>query len=178
MHQNDLVDHATNCEIPALAGSVLECRVSPIHVWGQLDYQTRKADGDVEAGDSRSKRFTGLLGIDASVGNAAIIGGDIGYLSNHFRDHQFGDHAEGNGWTGGVYGVYDPGAFYVKALAHLQLAQRQLAAQHRLHRPRPGGDVRVASDRRPRRQDVDVRAARRRPAADGRDLGVHAVPQL
>ncbi len=117
VHQNDLVDHATNCEIPALAGSVLECRVSPIHVWGQLDYQTRKADGDVEAGDSRSKRFTGLLGIDASVGNAAIIGGDIGYLSNHFRDHQFGDHAEGNGWTGGVYGVYDPGAFYVKALA-------------------------------------------------------------
>ena len=70
VHENDLVDHATNCEIPALAGSVLECRSSsPIHVWGQLDYQTRKADGDIEAGDSRSKRFTGLLGIDANVGN-------------------------------------------------------------------------------------------------------------
>src|SRR6185503_18213249 len=33
VHENDLVDHATNCEIPALAGSVLECRTSPIHIW-------------------------------------------------------------------------------------------------------------------------------------------------
>ena len=28
VHENDLTDHATNCEIPALAGSVLECRSS------------------------------------------------------------------------------------------------------------------------------------------------------
>ena len=50
-----------------IAGSVLECRTgSPVHVWGQLDYQTRKADGDIEAGDNRSKRFTGLIGIDSS----------------------------------------------------------------------------------------------------------------
>ena len=68
VHENDLVDHATNCEVPALAGSVLECRTNPIHVWGQLDYQWRKAKGDIEAGRSTSKRFTGLLGIDASVG--------------------------------------------------------------------------------------------------------------
>ena len=51
VHYNDLFDHATNCEVPALAGSVLECRASaPLHVWGQLDYQWRKADGDSEAG--------------------------------------------------------------------------------------------------------------------------------
>ena len=56
VHYDDLVDHATNCEIPALAGSVLECRASsPIHIWGQLDYQTRKADGDIEAGDNRGR---------------------------------------------------------------------------------------------------------------------------
>jgi uncharacterized protein with beta-barrel porin domain len=117
VHENDLVDHATNCEMPALAGSVLECRSGgPIHVWGQLDYQTRKADGDIEAGDSRSKRFTGLLGIDANVGNAAIVGVDAGYLSNHFRDHQFGDTAKGDGWTVGAYAVYDPGTFFVKGV--------------------------------------------------------------
>ena len=92
VHENDLVDHATNCEIPSLAGSVLECRAGgPFHVSGQLDYQTRKADGDVEAGDSRSKRFTGLLGFDANVGSSAIVGLDAGYLSDHFKDHQFGD---------------------------------------------------------------------------------------
>jgi uncharacterized protein YhjY with autotransporter beta-barrel domain len=117
VHENDLVDHATNCEIPALAGSVLECRgPSPIRVWGQLDYQTRRADGDVEAGDSRSKRFAGLVGLDADVGNAAIIGGDVGYLSNNVRDAQFGDTATGKGWTAGLYGAYDARSFFVKAL--------------------------------------------------------------
>src|SRR5205814_1252252 len=41
VHYNDILDHATNCEVPALAGSVLECRASsPWHVWGQLDYQS------------------------------------------------------------------------------------------------------------------------------------------
>ena len=99
VHYNDLVDHATNCEIPALAGSVLECRASsPIHVWGQLDYQTRKADGDIEAGDNRSKRFTGLVGVDASVGNAAILGVEGGYVTNHVNDNQFGDSVKGKGW--------------------------------------------------------------------------------
>ncbi|MFL6735440.1 MAG: autotransporter domain-containing protein [Sphingomonas sp.] len=117
VHYNDLTDHATNCEVPALAGSVLECRASsPIHVWGQLDYQTRKADGDQEAGDSRSKRFTGLLGIDASVGNAAILGIDGGYVSNKLHDSQFGDSIKGNGWQLGAYAVYDPGSFFVKGV--------------------------------------------------------------
>jgi trimeric autotransporter adhesin len=117
VHQNDLVAKATDCEVPALAGSVLECRASaPIHVWGQLDYQTRKMDGDVEAGDSRAKRFTGLLGVDASMGNSAIIGADIGYLTNNVRDHQFGDNAKGKGWTVGAYAVYDPGSFFLKGV--------------------------------------------------------------
>jgi hypothetical protein len=117
VHYNDLTDHATNCEIPALAGSVLECRASsPIHVWGQLDYQTRKADGDVEAGTSRSKRATGLLGIDANVGGSGIVGIDAGYVNNHVDDHQFNDEARGSGWTAGLYGVWDPGNFFVKGV--------------------------------------------------------------
>ena len=96
---------------------MLECRASsPIHVWGQLDYQTRKADGDVEAGDNRSKRFTGLVGVDASVGNAAILGVDGGYVTNHLRDSQFGDTVKGNGWQVGAYAVYDPGSFFLKGV--------------------------------------------------------------
>ena len=116
-HYDDLVDHATNCEIPALAGSVLECRASsPIHIWGQLDYQSRKADGDVEAGDSRSKRFTGLVGVDGNLGNAAILGVEGGYVTNHLNDSQFGDTVSGKGWQVGAYAVYDPGAFYLKGV--------------------------------------------------------------
>ena len=117
VHYNDLLDHATNCEVPALAGSVLECRASaPIHVWGQLDYQWRKADGDIEAGTTKSNRFTGLLGIDANVGNAAILGVSAGYVNNHTRDHQFGDSVNADGMQVGAYAVYDPGAFFVKGV--------------------------------------------------------------
>jgi trimeric autotransporter adhesin len=116
-HYNDLTDHATNCDVPAVGGSVLECRAGgPIHIWGQLDYQTRKADGDIEAGTSRSKRFTGLLGLDTNVGNAAIVGVDGGYVTNHVRDSQFGDEAKGDGWQVGAYAVYDPGNFFVKGI--------------------------------------------------------------
>ena len=101
---------------------MLECRASaPIHVWGQLDYQTRKADGDSEAGTLKAKRFTGLLGVDASVGNAAILGVSAGMVTNHTRDHQFGDNIDADGMQVGAYAVYDPGAFYVKGLTHLQL---------------------------------------------------------
>jgi len=117
VHYDDLVDHATNCEIPALAGSVLECRTSsPIHVWGQLDYQWRKTDGDSEAGGSKSKRFSGLLGVDASVGGAAILGVEGGYVTNHLDDNLFGDSLKGKGWQVGAYGVYDPGSFFIKGV--------------------------------------------------------------
>jgi outer membrane autotransporter protein len=117
VHYNDLLDRATNCEVQALAGSVLECRSGgPFHVWGQLDYQSRKADGDVEAGTTRSKRFTGLLGVDANVGNAAIVGVSAGAVSNHTRDNQFGDKLDADGMQVGAYAVYDPGAFYVKGV--------------------------------------------------------------
>ena len=117
VHYNDILDHATSCEVPALAGSVLECRASsPIHVWGQLDYQTRKADGDSEAGTMKAKRFTGLLGVDASVGNAAILGVSAGMVTNHTRDHLFGDKVDADGMQVGAYAVYDPGAFYLKGV--------------------------------------------------------------
>jgi outer membrane autotransporter protein len=117
VHYNDLIDHATNCEIPALAGSVLECRASsPIHVWGQLDYQWRKTDADVEAGSTRAKRFTGLMGVDFNVGNAAILGVSAGYVTNHSRDRQFGDNIDADGMQVGAYAVYDPGPFFLKGV--------------------------------------------------------------
>jgi outer membrane autotransporter protein len=117
VHQGDLVDRATDCAMPSLAGSVLECRVAPVHVWGQLDYQARRASGDAEAGTSRSKRFGGLLGIDARAGAAVVVGGAVGYLSNRLRDERSGDRVSGTGWTGGLYADFDPGPLYVKGLA-------------------------------------------------------------
>jgi len=116
-HYDDLVDHSMDCEVPAVGGSILECRGgSPVHVWGQLDYQARKADGDAEAGGSRSNRFSGLAGLDAVVGDSAILGIEGGYVTNHLRDRQFGDRIEGKGAQAGIYAAYDPGAFFVKAM--------------------------------------------------------------
>jgi hypothetical protein len=115
-HYDDMLDRATGCEVPALAGSMLECRAKAINVWGQLDYQTRRADGDGEAGDSRAKRFTGLIGVDSSVGDAAIVGVSAGQVGNHLRDRQFGDSVKADGMQVGAYAVYDPGAFFVKGM--------------------------------------------------------------
>ncbi len=117
VHHNDILAKATDCEIPALAGSVLECRASsPIHLWGQADYQWRKADGDIEAGTAKSRRVSAVVGLDVTVGGAGIVGGSIGYVTNHVKDNQFGDDADADGLQVGLYGVYDPGTFYVKAM--------------------------------------------------------------
>ena len=179
VHYNDLTDHATNCEVPALAGSVLECRASsPIHVWGQLDYQTRKADGDLEAGDSRSKRFTGLLGIDATVGNAAILGIDGGYVSNKLHDSQFGDSVKGDGWQLGAYAVYDPGSFFVKGVTTYSSMNGDATRHINFTGLGSGTGFAATPTGKPGRQDVDLRPPWWCPSRDGWKLGRHAVPRL
>ena len=67
-------------------------------------------------GRHRSKRFTGLVGVDASVSNAAILGLEGGYVTNHLNDNQFGDTVSGKGWQVGAYAVYDPGSFFLKGV--------------------------------------------------------------
>ena len=116
-HYNSILDRATDCEVPALAGSALECRTAPMHVWAQVDYQYRKKDGDVELASSKSDRWSAMLGFDVNVGPQAVIGAAIGKVWNDvdFRD-QGNSSAKGDGWMAGLYGVYDPGAFYIKAL--------------------------------------------------------------
>jgi len=116
VHYNDLLDHSTDCEVPAGAGSALKCRSGPIHVWGTLDVQSRRADGDIEAGRMRSKRFAGLLGVDTGVGDAAMLGVSVGSVTNHTRDRQFGDSVQADGVQVGAYGTYDPGAFFAKGI--------------------------------------------------------------
>ena len=74
VHYNDVLAKATDCEVPALAGSALECRTSPTHIWAQIDFQNRKSDGDIEAGQNDADRWTAIMGLDVSVGNAAIVG--------------------------------------------------------------------------------------------------------
>ncbi|MEO6255928.1 MAG: autotransporter outer membrane beta-barrel domain-containing protein, partial [Sphingomicrobium sp.] len=116
VHYNDILAKATDCEIPALAGSVLECRTSPTHVWAQIDFQTRKSDGDVEAGHNDADRWTAVMGVDMSVGNAAIVGASIGKVTNRLDFNQSNNRVKADGYQVGLYGVFDPGAFYVKAL--------------------------------------------------------------
>ena len=116
VHYNDLLDHATSCEIPSLAGSSLECRTSPTHVWGQIDFQNRKVDGDIEAGRYDADRWSALMGIDVNVGPQAIIGASVGKVTNRVDSEPFDNSIKADGYQVGLYGVYDPGAFYVKAV--------------------------------------------------------------
>ena len=154
VHYNDLLDHATNCEVPALAGSVLECRASsPIHVWGQLDYQSRKADGDIEAGTTKSKRFTGLLGIDANVGNAAILGVSAGMSPTTPATTSSATTSTRDGMQVGAYAVYDPGAFYVKGVTTYSWYDGDSTPAHQLR----GAWHRERLRRQPSTGDPDVK---------------------
>jgi hypothetical protein len=113
---NDVLAHATDCEVPALAGSVLECRTAPTHMWVQVDFQNRKTDGDREVGGYEADRWTGLVGFDMSVGNTAIVGASIGKVTNHLDFKQYNALYKADGYQLGAYAVFDPGTFYVKAL--------------------------------------------------------------
>jgi outer membrane autotransporter protein len=119
VHGNDLVDRATDCAMPSLAGAAIECRASSAtHVWGQADYQHRRVGGDADAGRSVSKRFSGLLGVDTRIANATFAGVDAGWLSNDVLDQRSGDGVKGDGWTIGAYADFDPGPLFVKGVAN------------------------------------------------------------
>ena len=117
VHEDDLADRATNCEVPVVAQSVVDCRPGPLHVWGQIDYQKRSADADSEAGANRSKRYSGLVGIDSSIGDSVVVGAGGGVIKNDLHDGPSGDLVKGDGWTAGAYGVFDRGTFFVKGVA-------------------------------------------------------------
>ena len=116
VHYDDLIDNVTDCGAEAVRGSALDCRGGPVRVWGQLDYQRRKSDGDSEAGAMTSNRFTGQLGVDASVADSAILGVTAGRVTNHSRDRQFGDSIDAAGMQVGAYAAFDPGIFFAKAV--------------------------------------------------------------
>jgi hypothetical protein len=116
VHYNDLLDHATSCEIPALAGSSLECRTDTTHVWGQVDFQNRRVDGDSEIGRFDADRWSALMGVDFNVGPQAIIGASIGRVTNRLESNPFNDLVKAEGYQVGLYGVFDPGAFYFKGI--------------------------------------------------------------
>ena len=116
-HYNNVLDRASDCDQPIIAGSALECRTSPFHLWAQLDYDHLKTDGDAELAGYNGHRSTLIAGADVNVTPDAVVGVSAGSVSNHDRFADVGNSdIKGDGWQLGAYGVYDPGAFFVKAL--------------------------------------------------------------
>jgi uncharacterized protein with beta-barrel porin domain len=116
-HYNSVLDRASDCDMPVLAGSALACRTSPFHLWAQLDYDHLKTDGDDELAGDTGHRSTLIAGADVNLSSVAVVGVSAGSVSNHDRFADLGSSdIKGDGWQVGAYGVYDPGAFFVKAL--------------------------------------------------------------
>ena len=116
-HYNSVLDRASECDRPVLAGSALECRTSPFHLWAQLDHDHLDRDGDSELAGDSGHRSTLVAGADVNLSSAAVVGISAGSVSNHDRfADAAGSDIKGDGWQVGAYGVYDPGAFFVKAL--------------------------------------------------------------
>ena len=116
-HYNSVLDRASECDQTVLGGSALECRTSPFHLWAQLDYDHLNQNGDDELAGGSGHRSTLIAGADVNLSPAAVVGISAGSVSNHdpFADAA-GSDIKGDGWQLGAYGVYDPGAFFVKAL--------------------------------------------------------------
>ena len=112
---NDLIDHATDCEDPSLVGSVTECRTQPLHVWGQIQGATRSQRGDDFVGKVDGDQWTAMLGIDAAVAPAVVLGAELAKVTNGI-DTNYGSHIRGDGYQVGLYGAYDPGNFYAKVM--------------------------------------------------------------
>jgi outer membrane autotransporter protein len=116
-HYNSVLDRASDCDRPVLAGSALACRTSPFHLWAQLDHDHLDRDGDSELAGDSGHRSTLVAGADVNLSSAAVVGISAGSVSNHDRfADAAGSDIKGDGWQVGAYGVYDPGAFFVKAL--------------------------------------------------------------
>ena len=113
---NSLLDRATGCPLIAPRGSVLDCRPEKIRLWGQLDYGNARQDGDAEAPSYDADQWSMTVGLDARVSETAVIGLSLARVTNKANFSRFGANAEGSGYQVGLYGVYDPGPFYVKAI--------------------------------------------------------------
>ncbi len=115
-HYNQILSRSTDCEVPALAGSALACRVAPVHLWGQVDQATLKQEGNSELGGHEADRWSFLAGGDIRVLPAAVIGASIGKVTNKVSYDDTATRIRGDGWQLGLYGTLDPGSFFLKAL--------------------------------------------------------------
>lgn len=113
---NALLAGATDCEVPALAGSSLECRIAPRHLWGEVDYGRLGREGQRELGGYDAERWSMIVGFDTSILPAAVIGASIGKVGNRLDYEGSDTRLKGDGWQAGLYASFDPGQFYVKAL--------------------------------------------------------------
>jgi hypothetical protein len=113
---DNVLDRASECDGPVHSGSILECRTSKVRLWGQIDYQYRKADGDAELSGYHADRHAFLAGIDAVVAPNAVVGMSVGKVDNDVDYRNFFGTIDSSGYQAGLYAVYDPGLFFVKAL--------------------------------------------------------------
>jgi outer membrane autotransporter protein len=105
-----------DCPVSAHGYSRLDCRTPGLRIWGQVDGSFRTQDGDVEAPAYDAERWSMVIGADTSVGTNGLVGGSIGRVSNRADFWRFGSRINGEGIQAGLYGAYDPGAYFVKAM--------------------------------------------------------------
>jgi hypothetical protein len=118
VQQNQLLDRATGCELPDKLASSLSCRTGTIRLWGQVDYTNRNNDGDVEAPAYDAGQWTAVIGGDVPVGADAVVGASLAKVTNHLSFRRDGN-SDADGYQAGLYGVFDPGAYYAKLFGTL-----------------------------------------------------------
>ena len=116
VHHNDILAKATDCEVPAWLVRCSSAARRPRSTCGARPTISgaRRMATMRRARPSRSA-VRGVVGVDTTVGGAGSSAARSA-MSRTTSRQQFGDEVDAGGFQVGLYGVYDPGTFYVKAM--------------------------------------------------------------
>lgn len=114
---NSLISSVTDCPATQLDNNLACRRDGGGRIWGQINYGETKKDGDIEATGYKAKQYYIALGADFEASPGLVLGLSGAYVKNDLDFNRFSGRIKSDGYQIGGYAVYDPGNYYLKAIA-------------------------------------------------------------
>ena len=121
---DDLVSSATDCGSSKAFVDPTCQRVGKVRLWGQINagHLTKHGDADLNGGGYSANQIFVAMGVDYKFADNFVLGVAGGYVKDDLNFDPVGGinggRVKSDGAQGGVYAVYDPGKYYVKAVVN------------------------------------------------------------
>jgi uncharacterized protein with beta-barrel porin domain len=116
MQVNGMVSDQIDCAISVTGPLKCANRDGEARFWVLGSHNWVKADSDFNAPGYKSKNWSGLAGVDYTMGNFTI-GAFGGYRDTKMDFSRNNGRIKGKGWQAGLLAGYDSGSFYIRGLA-------------------------------------------------------------